>query len=1078
MIDKPTAQASVQDNKAFLEKLNVSEEETSLSDFSSLDFEDALPVDKFPKRAKVAYEVEEEEEVAWEDAIQPDATIPTTSLEPAGDLEITLDKGGHQVGSLTNPHDKKKGPSKIERRIRISTHCMHVQFLLFHNLMRNAWVCDKEVQRILVDGLSDQMKEAVDAWKRDSGMVVDTRDKVGVTRSPQKGRRGKSKGSTSQANPRSQRDWGKPAERQEAGVPNMSRGDPIIRLLKYLAKYWRRRFRITAPSLRKQGYKSLAALETEVASFQNDKYNPEEHGEIVADLEAFRECARRCEGSRDVGAQLFTALIRGLGIEARLVVSLQPIGFGWNKSEEASAKKKKGSPKQETPDSKGARGAPIDLSEDDTDVEPAEEDDDSVIELPPSSKKQKSTKSFDKDMTFPTYWTEAVSPLTNEVYPVESLVLNPLVATGQEELVAFEPRGSQADKAKMVIAYVIAYSPDGTAKDVTTRYLKRHTWPGRTKGVRMPIEKIPVVNSRGKVKYYEEYDWFKTVISGYSRTAKMRTAVDDLEEAKDLKIVKAEKREAIEGKETLQGYKQSAEFVLERHLRREEAILPGAKSVKTFKVGKGENATEEPVFLRKDVMVCRTGESWHKEGRQVKPGERPMKMVPVRAVTLMRKREVEEAQRDSGEKLKQGLYSLDQTEWIIPPPIENGVIPKNAFGNMDCYVPTMVPKGAVHIPLKGTMKICKRLGIDYAEAVTGFEFGKQMAVPVITGVVVAAEHEDVVIDEWEKDEVERKIKEEGKREKMALAMWRKFLIGLRIVERVHEEYGDDADAHMKEEMNPFTNKNRKTKASTTNIAAHSSKANGHPTRDRYDEETAGGFLPDADEDAVAGAGFFQPGHPEEEFDLHEGGDFIIEGSVPQPDDPPRAIDNTDKVSSPSEILSDDSEVSNEADFSKRKMPTPQSISSNGRGKKKSTKLKATKPRDPGRAKQISTKPKTNGKKALLLHSDGESDAVASSKEASGSELSTPESLNTLPVPSKKTTRAAPKRSAARKSEAAVKSHYFEHGSDDDDGTPGLISARKKKTSQGAVAQTDGSEYAVDGKPQKSTRGRGRPRKTI
>ena len=59
----------------------------------------------------------------------------------------------------------------------------------------------------------------------------------------------------------------------------------------------------------------------------------------------------------------------------------------------------------------------------------------------------------------------------------------------------------------------------------------------------------------------------------------------------------------------------------------------------------------------------------------------------------------------------------------------------------------MVPKGAVHIPLKNTVRICKRLGIDFAEAVTGFEFGKQRAVPVITGVVVAEEHEHAVTDE-------------------------------------------------------------------------------------------------------------------------------------------------------------------------------------------------------------------------------------------------------------------------------------------------------------------------------------------
>lgn len=93
------------------------------------------------------------------------------------------------------------------------------------------------------------------------------------------------------------------------------------------------------------------------------------------------------------------------------------------------------------------------------------------------------------------------------------------------------------------------------------------------------------------------------------------------EEAKDLKPVKPERKEPKLSEDTLQGYKNSAEFVLERHLRREEALRPGSKPAKTFTTGKGDNAKEEPVFRRMDVEVCRTGESWHKEGRAIKEGE-------------------------------------------------------------------------------------------------------------------------------------------------------------------------------------------------------------------------------------------------------------------------------------------------------------------------------------------------------------------------------------------------------------------------------------------------------------------------
>ena len=1041
--DKPSPVASLQDNKTFLNGLNASDSESALSDVSSDEFEDALPAPS-SKRRKIAHE-EQDDEVDWEDAIQPGAPPSTTvAARQLGDLELVLDSRVH-IGSLTNPHDKKKGPSKIERQIRVSTHCMHVQFLLFHNLIRSGWACDKKVQSILVGQLPAGVKKEIDKWKAATGISPAV-----PAEAPKASRKGR-KGKKAAQNERNQRDWGKPAERQERGAPNMSRGDPLLRLLKILAAYWRKRFTITAPGLRKQGYKSLTILEEEIASYRNDKYDVEGHGERVRNVQEFRDLARSCEGSRDVGAQLFTALVRGLGLEARLVASLQPVGFGWSKNEQASANKKKAphteNPKYaaetsdsddeldsevpppktsalrkqevksttlrktngETRVSRGKKDAPINLTEE-SDHNNLESDDEdaSVIDVTPSMPRQRPNMSYDKDMPCPTYWTEVISPITNHVYPVDPLVLTPAVATNDDLLSSFESRGAKADKAKQVFAYIVAYSLDGSAKDVTTRYLKRHMWPGRTKGVRMPIEKVPIYNRRGKIKRYEDYDWFKTVMSGYNRTDRMRTVVDDLEEAKDLKPVKPERKEPKLSEDTLQGYKNSAEFVLERHLRREEALRPGSKPVKTFTTGKGDNAKEEPVFRRMDVEVCRTGESWHKEGRAIKEGELPMKMVPIRAVTLTRKREVEEAERDSGEKLKQGLYSWDQTDWIIPPPIENGVIPKNAFGNMDCYVPTMVPEGAVHIPLRSTVRICKRLGIDYAEAVTGFEFGNKRAVPVITGVVVAEEHEHTVIDIWEKEEEERKIKEEGKREKAALATWRKWLMGLRIVQRVREEYGQDADAHMKEEMNPFTNQNKKKHTPAIHageLPQQQDYVTAHP-----DEDTGGGFIA---EDNFEGGGFLPEGHEEEAIPLtrHE---LTIEG-VPQP---------------------------TRNDFESGLRPTAP-LARVMNGVEHASELSNPEDTNPKIVKQIpNATPATNGKKAQTPNqkrnkANAPKKATSNGRKRKASTPPEESDLDEIPATSKpastKTARAAPKRKVARKSETAVKSHYFEHSSDDSDG---------------------------------------------
>ncbi|MCJ1366896.1 hypothetical protein MMC16_006027 [Acarospora aff. strigata] len=1099
----PKTPRTVQDNRTFLDELN-GKSDSSLSDLSSSEFEDALLDQPSLKRRRIEDDADEDDEMDWEDAMIPGTSISTPhAILPSTDLEITLDKVG-QTSSLTDPHGRKKGPSQKEREIRIATHCMHVQFLMFHNLVRNAWVCDDEVQKILVEQLPASVKKEIEKWRVASGMLVER---------PQE-ENGRPVMNRKALKHKNQRDWGQHADRQEDGVPNMSRGDPLARLLKVLALYWRKAFTTTAPGLRKQGYKPLAVLEEEIASLRLDKHNPEEHGERINDLAQFRGNAKKRQGSRDVGAQLFTALVRGLGLEARLVASLQPIGFGWSKNEEAAAKKKRGrsiagkgaqfeehqssgenqdanSSDLESTTSmdepvaidrrkvksrlkapanglvgkgdrdEGAKDNPVQLVEklSDSTVATDGDEDDSVIDVTPQTSRTPLRKRFDRDLPFPIYWTEVVSPITKKIIPVDSMVLTPSVAINDILLSSFEPRGAKAEKAKQVLAYVVAFSSDGTAKDVTTRYLKRHMWPGKTKGTRLPVQRVPIYNRKGKVKRYEEYDWFKSVMSGYKRGDKMRTAVDDLEDATDLKPVKPEKKRAREGEETLQGYKTSAEFVLERHLRREEALLPAAQHVRVFKTGKGENAKEEQVFRREDVMICRTGESWHKEGRQVKPGENPMKMVPVRAVTLTRKREVEEAERDGGEKLKQGLYAWDQTEWIIPPPIRNGVIPKNAFGNIDCYVPTMVPKGAVHIQRKGTMKVCKRLGIDFAEAVTGFEFGKQRAVPVITGVVVAKEYEKMVIDAWEIDEEERRRKEEGKREKVALALWRKFLMGLRIVERVREEYGGDADANTKEQMNPFTNRKKSTQQ-ILHKELEPKQIGNDDINSREDQEMAGGFIPEDDQDGFDGGSSIPA--PDETGDS-------FTGSVIAPERPAlltksliRPASSTKPVSLKSahrevsqESLRDDvvedpsTEIAVDEKCAKQRLRKPRSKTSTPAGNARRRDMPVGKPakklaREPEHSPRATNSDMNPSSELSSLQSDSDSEHSEGTyvrRRTTNARGRTVNEKNPLveqcpKISSARTGRDAKKelkRKAARKSGIAVKSHYFDDvGSDNED----------------------------------------------
>jgi xeroderma pigmentosum group C-complementing protein len=1156
----PTASRTLSQTKALLEQQD-DDSDPSSPESDSDEFEDVPLVGSRANGKRKAQDgsASESEDETWEDALGIHPSNSQNDPIISGDIALTISAQPATFAKL----DGKKGPSKIERHIRNMTHCMHVQFLMFHNLTRNAWVQDDKVQKVLVEHMTTGCWREMDRYWRDAG-IKDGHEKVvkgawgkkraesvangsaekgtwtssgksgvkvyespikgkssaakagsGASKSGNKAQSSKSKDMNAQKSERNARDWGATSDRLEPNTPNLSAGDPLLRLLRYLCAFWKGKFKITAPSLRKRGYLSPAKLEAETNAWKEGPSDARTFGERIEGLEGFRELARKCEGSNDVGQQLFTALLRGLGIEARMVASLQPAGFGWSKVEEGKPKdleklktkskiaqatsSKKSTPRKKSQVINGTINSPIDLSDSDLSDLSSAISISSGSEPEPTSTKIKTKQRKYDQLPNPTYWTEAISHLTHTPISVSPLPKT-LIATASasDALLGFYCRGAAADKAQQVFAYLIAYSSDGTAKDVTTRYLPKRQWPGRTKGFRVPVEKIPIHNKRGKVVKWEEWDWFKSVLRPYARSRAARKPWDEIEEEGDLVALKpVVKKETVEdgGKETLQGYKNSAKYVLERHLRREEALKPGAKIVRHFVTGKNENEKKEPVYQRKDIANCKTVESWHKEGREVIPGQQPLKYVPTRAMTVNRKREIEERERIEGEKVMQGLYSRSQTDWIIPDPIVNGKIPRNAFGNIDVYVQTMIPAGAVHIPLRGTARVCKKLKIDFAEACTGFEFGKQRAVPVLTGVVVAAENEDMVIDQWEIDEAEKIRKEKEKKEKVVLGLWKKFFVGLRIMERMKREYGDDVELPAPSARPTVTAPAKKTeKTSEYEIFnAHSDfeggflrEEPGPSTRQpdvfaQKDEDMAGGFI-HQDEDMAGG--FTQPDEEiagtflsasQEEPAVHSGLTIDHGEQAPQPL-PTQTAENAYQapisLHSAAKQLEGQDDEQPEGDGGEEEGP----IVSRKRGKQ-STRGKATTSRGRGRA-LTGSRGSISRRKTLL--SDDEENGLSSAR--SGPELSSPPSDSepsdassdeVLPTSSrarrKATTppaRAPPKRKATRKSEAVVKSHLFEHESDVETDLTDVSPVKKTPTKRGTSARGRGRG-----------RGKGRGRKS-
>lgn len=196
------------------------------------------------------------------------------------------------------------------------------------------------------------------------------------------------------------------------------------------------------------------------------------------------------------------------------------------------------------------------------------------------------------------------------------------------------------------------------------------------------------------------------------------------------------------------------------------------------------------------------------------------------------------------------LYMLEQTELYVPPPVVGGRVPKNKFGNIDVYVPSMVPAGGVHVAHERAARAAFVLGLDYAPALTGFEFRGRHGTAVLNGVVVPEEAGEAVwvvirgLGDMEAEE------EAERRSRRALRMWSRLLKGLRIRERIWAGVDEEGEAE------------------GGDGEALEGKGKG---KELVEEEDVG---MESDDDG-GGGGFFVPDEEDEE-DNGGGGGFMVE----------------------------------------------------------------------------------------------------------------------------------------------------------------------------------------------------------
>ncbi|PKX98409.1 putative DNA repair protein Rad4 [Aspergillus novofumigatus IBT 16806] len=513
--------------------------------------------------------------------------------------------------------------------------------------------------------------------------------------------------------------------------PQYSRSTTFVEGLNQASDAFSRRFRVTRPGLKRAHWvDDPEKLKQKVESIMFD-------AEVFLSKEDFCKQARTMQGSRDFGAQLFCALLRSAAVEARLVCSLQPLPFS-------------GTTKSMTPNKRDSQY--IVISSDDHETSPDDQQMSGLSPTPASRSRRLGRPQFtparsqktsipDRGFTaraspYPVFWVEAFNEAVQKW---------------------FEPPFSDPSNC---MSYVVGFEEDASARDVTKRYAK--AFNAKTRKMRVESTK-------------DGERWWARTIRFYEKPF--------LEDRDEVEISELTAKTAAEPMpRNVQDFKDHPIYAIERQLRRNEVVFP-KRVIGQVSLGKSGSKDQVlvPVYRRSDVHVVRSADKWYRLGRDIKIGEQPLKRIRVN-----RSKDVgfSEDEHDNKSGTEVPLYAYFQTEVYTPPPVVQGKVPKNTYGNLDVYVPSMVPPGGVHIKHPQAAHAARVLGIDYADAVTGFDFKGRHGTAVFQGVVVASECQEALEEVLDHLEDERRQAESEEKSRETLRLWKHFLLKLRIAERV------------------------------------------------------------------------------------------------------------------------------------------------------------------------------------------------------------------------------------------------------------------------------------------------------
>lgn len=536
----------------------------------------------------------------------------------------------------------------------------------------------------------------------------------------------------------------------------------FIEGLQKLVKHWR--FRVMAQGLVRKDWGELLKEQTLV--MRN------------VDINRFRQTICAYRGSRDLGAQGFVSLLRAYGLNARLVFSLQPPDFrSITPPKDKDEDQRQKSP--QIPEKPKSEFDPVFIP-------------DSRAELlqgirgggRSSLPKEKSKKKFNFPISqYPVFWAEVLNPYSKKWLTIDPIVNKSVEVMPMRKKGKFEAAALDTNYQTL---YVLAFDKAGGVRDVTRRYTQYYN----AKTIKKRIDGVSD----------KEQHWFEQVLK--AARSSTHYGLPEIKESREFLL-----RDQYEGvPNNMNDFKNHPIYALESQLRKDEVIYPNDESSKcgTFRPMNKDSVI--PIYKRSHVFRLRTAKAWYLRGRVLKVGAQPLK--------TKEKQLAQMDEEDEDEVVR--LYAEFQTQLFQAPPIVNGEIPKNAYGNVEIFVPSMMPENGYLIPvtdevtLKMIEKAAREINIDHARAIVAFDFTdkstKNRRTPAarVGGVLVDVQYKEAIdavlegLKDLEEDERRKKV------ELNALRGWSFFLKKLMIMDRLNRQHGEVEPEEKSEEEGYFS----------------------------------------------------------------------------------------------------------------------------------------------------------------------------------------------------------------------------------------------------------------------------------